>query len=211
MDIKWYGHGCFRLKDRAGIAFTDPFSLQGAGYNRPKSKADIITVGQRTASREANLDGFTGEPYFIQRPGEYEVSTIFVTAIPTLGPNKQMGSSPHTLMLFQFDDISICHLGQLDHVLNQDEVERLSEVDILLVPVGGHAVLTAAQAAEVISLVEPYIVIPMYYDAGGLAPSYDPVDKFLKEMGATSPSTVDELKITRSGLPDDTQIVLLNP
>ncbi len=210
MDIKWYGHSCFRLKDRSGIAFTDPFPLQGAGYSRPKSKADIVTISHEHPNH-ASLEGFTTEPFVITRPGEYEVSGIFVTSIRTYHDSqKGQERGYNNVMLFQFDDLSVCHLGDLGHVLAQDEVEKLSEVDVLLVPVGGGSTLNAAQAAEIISLVEPYIVIPMHYKTELYPGEMDPVDKFLKEMGASTPSTLDELKLTRGSLPEETQIILLN-
>lgn len=209
MDIKWYGHSCFRLKDRSSIAFTDPFPITGLGYNRPKSKADIITLSHEHPNH-ASLEGFTGKPYVISRPGEYEVSNIFVTAIRTYH-DAQKGAERgyNNVMLFQFDDISICHLGDLGHILSQEEVEKLSEVDVLLVPVGGGSTLNAGQAAEVISLIEPYIVIPMHYQTPAYPEELEPVEKFLKEMGVTSPSTVDELRLTRSSLPEETQVVML--
>ena len=106
-------------------------------------------------------------------------------------------------------DVSVCHLGRLGHVLGQEEVDKLSEVDILLVPVGGHGVLNASQAAEVISLIEPLIVIPMYYSVDGSGQPFESAEKFVKEMGATSVNPLDELRITKSGLPEETQIVLL--
>lgn len=210
MDIKWYGHSCFRIKDRSGIAFTDPFPLQGLGYNRPKSRADIVTLSHDHPNH-ASLDGFSNSPYVITRPGEYEINNIFVTAIRTYH-DSQRGTErgDNTVMLFQFDDLSVCHLGDLGHVLAQEEVEKLSEVDVLLVPVGGGGTLTASQAAEVISLIEPYIVIPMHYQTASHIGELEPVDKFLKEMGVTSPTTLDELKLSRSGLPEETQVILLS-
>jgi L-ascorbate metabolism protein UlaG (beta-lactamase superfamily) len=75
--------------------------------------------------------------------------------------------------------------------------------------VGGQNTLNAAQAAEVISLIEPYIVIPMHYHLPDLTVKLDPVDKFLKEMGVTKADTIDTLKLTKAGLPEETQIVLL--
>jgi len=72
------------------------------------------------------------------------------------------------VFLFEFEDITICHLGDLDHVPTQAQVEEsLGEVDVLLVPVGGGESLNAAQASEVISLLEPHIVIPMHYRVKG--------------------------------------------
>ncbi len=210
MDIKWYGHSCFRLKDRTGVAFVDPFPLKGLGYNRPKAKADIVTISHEHPNH-SSLDGFSNEPYVITRPGEYEVNGIFVTAIRTPHAAKAGAEKGfNNITLFQFDDLSVCHLGDLGHVLSQEEVERLSEVDALLIPVGGHGALTAAQAAEVISLIEPYYIIPMHYKTDEYPDNLDPVEKFLKEMGVTSPTTLDELKFTRSSLPEESQVVLLS-
>ncbi len=78
-----------------------------------------------------------------------------------------------------------------------------------MVPVGGQKALNAAQAAEVISLIEPYIVIPMHYHLPGLTIKLDPVEKFLKEMGLAKADTTDMLKLTKSSLPEENQIVLL--
>jgi L-ascorbate metabolism protein UlaG (beta-lactamase superfamily) len=210
VDIKWFGHSCFRLKDRNAIAFTDPFPLQGMGYSRPKSKADIVTISQQHPLH-ASLDGFTTTPYVISRPGEYEVNGIFVTSIRTQAKAPATPEQRYNnVMLFQFDDLSVCHLGNLTEVLGQDEVEQLSEVDVLLVPVGGNGTLNASQAAEIISLVEPYYVIPMHFRTDTHGDDLDPVDRFLKEMGVTSPTTADELRLTRSSLPEETQVVVLN-
>lgn len=211
MNIKWFGHACFRLKDRYGTAFTDPFPPQ-LGYNRPKSKSDIVTISHNHENH-ASLENFTGSPYVITRPGEYEVNGIFVTAIRTYHDAKKGAERGYNnVMLFQFDDLSICHLGDLGHVLSQKEVEQLNSVDILLVPVGGNdgGTLNASQAAEVISLIEPYIVIPMHYKTTAYPGNLDSVEKFLKEMGSTPPSPIDELKITKSNLPEETQVVLFN-
>ena len=90
----------------------------------------------------------------------------------------------------------------------------MGEVDILMVPVGGGATLDPTRAVEVISLFEPKIVIPMHYRHPGLtaelAASLEPIDKFLKEFGATAPEPQEMLKVTKSGLPEETQVVLLN-
>lgn len=212
MEIKWYGHGCFRLKERNTVAFTDPYPLTTPNALRPRTKADVVTADMGYPF-DNPLEGFTNTPYLIQRPGEYEVNGLFVTAIPTAPDTSKNGVDPtrHTMMVFQFEEISICHAGRLDHVLGENEVEKLSEVDILIVPVGGNGVLNASQAAEVINLIEPLIVIPMYYSVETFGEPFDSVEKFVKEMGITAVNPIDELKITRSGLPEETQIVLLKP
>lgn len=209
MNIKWFGHACFRLKDRNGTAFTDPFPLD-LGYTRPKSKADMVTISHGHPNH-SSLDGFSTHPYVITRPGEYEVSNIFVTVIRTYHDNKKGKEQGYNnVTLFEFNNLNVCHLGDLGHILSQEQVEKLGQVDVLLVPVGGGRTLNAAQAAEVISLIEPSIVIPMHYQTADYAGKLDPVDKFFKEMGTSAPEALSDLKVTRNSLPEETQLILLN-
>jgi L-ascorbate metabolism protein UlaG (beta-lactamase superfamily) len=81
---------------------------------------------------------------------------------------------------------------------------------VLLVPVGGGTSLTATQAAEVISLIEPFIVIPMHYKTDAISLKLDPVDKFLKELGSPRVEPIDMLKVTKSSLPQETQVMVLS-
>jgi L-ascorbate metabolism protein UlaG (beta-lactamase superfamily) len=98
----------------------------------------------------------------------------------------------------------------LGHVLNQSQVQALNDVDVLLVPVGGVHTLDAAKAAEVISLIEPRLVVPMHYKTPVEKARLHSLDKFLKEMGTTVGATLAELKVTRSLMEDETQVVVLD-
>ncbi|MCB0222455.1 MAG: MBL fold metallo-hydrolase, partial [Anaerolineae bacterium] len=117
----------------------------------------------------------------------------------------------NNVYVIYMENLAVCHLGDISHIPSQSQVEGLGNIDILMVPVGGHNALNAAQAAEVISLIEPYIVIPMHYSLPQLTITLDPVSKFLKEMGIAKLDPVGSLKITKSSLPEETQIVVLEP
>ena len=81
---------------------------------------------------------------------------------------------------------------------------------MLLVPVGGHNTVNAAQAAEIVTQLEPKIVIPMHYATPGRSETpLEPVDAFLRQQGAAGVAAQPRLTITRPGLPDQTQVVLL--
>jgi L-ascorbate metabolism protein UlaG (beta-lactamase superfamily) len=123
--------------------------------------------------------------------------------------NKQEQSGRNNVFVIDIEEITVCHLGDISHVPTQSQVEDMGSIDVLLVPVGGKSALNATQAAEVISLIEPYVVIPMHYNLPNLTIEFDPVSKFLKEMGISKMDTVDSLKITKSGLPQETQVVVL--
>jgi len=115
--------------------------------------------------------------------------------------------------VFDYNGLTVAHLGDINRVPTQTEVEALGAVHIALVPVGGGGSLNAAKAAEMISLLEPNIVIPMHYGIPKIttAIKLEPVGKFLKEMGLSEAEKLPSLKITSiSALPEETRIIILD-
>lgn len=211
MEIVWYGHSCFRMIERGMAAVvTDPYD-ESIGYGPLKLKADIVTVSH-AAPGHNNVDAVKGDRRVIAGPGEFEIGGVFVTGIATDGDRKKKAAEPkrNTLYLFDFDGLTVCHLGDLDHVPSQAQIEALGAVDVALVPVGGGGGLNAAQAAEVVSLLEPSVVIPMHYKTDAVTLKLDPVAKFLKEMGLGAIKPEPSLKLSKSSLPDETRVVLLD-
>lgn len=214
MEITWFGHSCFRLMER-GLAsvVTDPYD-DSLGYPPLKLKADIVTVSH-PAPGHAHVEAVKGEKRALTGPGEYEIGGVFITGIPSSRGegdkkrNKVAEANTNTIFVFDYDGLSVCHLGDLDHVPTQSQIEALGAVNVALVPVGGGGGLNAAQAAEVISLIEPSLVVPMHYRTEAGSSSLDPVSKFLKEMGLGSVKTEPLLKLSKSSLPDETHVVLL--
>lgn len=206
MEITWYGQSCFRMTERATLAVvTDPFDAS-TGMEPPKLKADVVTVSRdHPAHNNVNaiIGAQRGDVRKITGPGEYEMGGVFITGV-AMKPEKKPGDKC-TVYAFDFEDLTVAHLGGLTFVPSQSQIDALETVEILLVPIGGETELNPAQASEVISMIEPSIVVPMGY---GGKPG-DGLNKFLKEMGLTNPKTQESLKIVRSGLPEDTQVVLL--
>ena len=210
MEITWYGHSCFRLTERSmATVVTDPFDNTDIGYKALKLKADIVTVSH-DASGHNNTNAVKGTSHVITGPGEFEIGGVFITAIQTNGHSKDNGELRNTLYVFDYDGITVAHLGDLKRVPSQTQVEALGAVNVALVPVGGGGGLNAAKAAEVISLLEPNIVIPMHYATKDAKLKLDSLDKFLKEMGLSASQPESFLKVTRSGLPEETHVVVLD-
>lgn len=209
MEITWYGHSCFRLTERNyATVVTDPFDNKKVGYDALKLKADIVTVSH-DAPGHNNVDAVKGVAHIIAGAGEFEIGGVFITAVQT-GGGKKKDKVRNTLYVFDYDGITVAHLGDLQEVPTQSEVEALGTVNVLLVPVGGGSSLNAAKASEVVSLIEPNIVIPMHYATPAAKLSLDSLNKFLKEMGLGKIESQPSLKIARSALPDETKIVVLD-
>jgi L-ascorbate metabolism protein UlaG (beta-lactamase superfamily) len=216
MEITWYGLSCFRLAER-GLAtvVTDPYDNRPTGDQPLKLAADIVTVSHEIPGQN-HLEAIKGAPYVITGPGEYEVGGVFITGIQTGGqkgsePTRETAYLQNTLYVFDFDSFTVAHLGSLNRVLTQAEIEAIGTVNVALLPIGAAPDgLNAARAAEVISLLEPNIVVPMHYAMPGSSLSLDSLSKFIKEMGLSEVETQPSLKITGASLPEETRIVVLD-
>jgi L-ascorbate metabolism protein UlaG (beta-lactamase superfamily) len=210
MEITWYGHSCFRLTERNfATVVTDPFEHKTVGYDALKLKAEIVTVSH-DAPGHANIDAIKGTTHVLTGAGEFEIGGVFITAVQTGGGGKKAkDKTRNTLYVFDYDGISVAHMGDLQETPTQSEVEALGTINVLLLPVGGGGSLNAAKAAEVVSMLEPNLVIPMHYSTPAAKLSLDSLNKFLKEMGLSKVEAQPSLKITRSGLPDETKVIVL--
>lgn len=209
MDITWYGHSCFRITERNFLSIvTDPFD-ESLGYPMPKLKADIVTISHNAPGHN-NLAAVKGFRRVIDGPGEYEIGGVFIIGVATYD---QRSENPrrNVVYVLDFDNLTVAHLGDLDHVPSQSMVDALGSIDVALVPVGGGGALSSSQAAEVVSLLEPSIVVPMHYQTDALrGMELDPVDRFLKEMGINSYQEEPLLRVSSNNLPEQTQVVILD-
>ncbi len=212
MEITWYGHSCFRINERGMAAVvTDPYDPEVVGFDPGKLRADIVTV---CCDKPAHnyVKAIRGKAFEITGPGEYEIGGVFVTGIRINGSKKKKSDEDliNTVYVIDYDGLKVVHLGELNNVPNQTEVEGLGEVHVALVPVGGKTSLNAANAAEVISLLEPSIVIPMHYSVSDSLMELDPLSKFLKEMGLTAIETEESIKLSSvKSLPEETRVMVL--
>jgi L-ascorbate metabolism protein UlaG (beta-lactamase superfamily) len=207
MEISWYGLSSFRLADRGKASIiTDPYS-SGLGLPPLKVRGDVVTISH-DAKGHNYVKGVSGRRHVLRGPGEYEIGGVFITGISTI---EKAGESQNVLFLFHFGDLTIAHLGDMTKVPTQTQTEALEQVNVLLVPVGGGKSLNAAKAAELVSMLEPSIVIPMHYKIPKLKLDLESVDRFLQEMGVSDPGEESSLKITASSLPEESRVVLLSP
>ena len=213
MIITWLGHSCFKLQDKVGAdgvtLITDPYSKE-TGLKLPSLEADLVTVSHGHKDHN-NVSAVKGNPRIIDCAGEYDVRGIFVEGIDSFHDEvkgKERGGN--VIYRMEIDDISVAHLGDLAHTLDDTELEKLVGTDILLIPVGGHFTLDAKKAVEVISQIEPRMVIPMHYRHPDLKIELDDLEKFIKELGVV-PTYEEKLKISKKDLPaEEMELVVLS-
>lgn len=202
----------------------DPYDPQKLGVKLPKLETDVVLSSHNHFDHNY-IEGVSGYRLVIDNPGEYEVSGVFIHGIETYHDDKEgKERGKNTMFLIEIDGFTLLHAGDLGHELSKDTLEKISEVDVLMIPVGGVYTIDAETASEVISSLEPSIVIPMHYKYNGVSQKLTKdeskvdiklatVEEFLEEMGVENTAKKeDKLKISnKSDIPEETQVVVLNP
>ena len=189
---------------------TDPYDSKKIGYEPLKLKAEIVTVSH-DAPGHSYSEAVKGSTHVLTGAGEFEIGGVFITAVQTDSAGKKSKEKVrNTVYVFDYDGITVAHLGDLQQIPTQSEIELLGTVNVALVPVGGGSSLNAAKAAEVVSMLEPNLVIPMHYSTPDSKIDLESINKFIKEMGLSKPESQALLKVSRSSLPDETHVVVLD-
>lgn len=215
MYIKWFGQSAFKItiknqNDEEINILTDPFAKE-IGLHMPKVDANIVTISHDHADH-SNLDAVKNEQAFIiKSPGEYEVSGVLITGVQSYH-DKANGAERGLNIIYKInaEELSVAHLGDVGHVLTDEQLEVVEGVDILLLPIGGRYTINAKEAAEIVAQVEPRIVIPMHYKIPGLKIDLEGLSKFAEEMGCKPNGVLDKFKVTKKDLlEEDVKVVIL--
>ena len=203
MELTWHGWSCFRLKGKEASIVTGPYTLTTPS-SLHKLTPDIVTLSDRDQAKAPP----TGSFKLITGPGEYEVKNVLITGTPCFNDGKRVG----TVFKIEMDDLVLCHLGQMKQPLSASQVEGLADVDVLFVPVAGEdQSIDAAKAVEMINLIEPRVVVPMHFEPSALGIAGTPVEKFCHEIGQTGVTPQAKLTVTKSSLPAEPLVVVLDP
>ncbi len=208
MEIFWYGLACFRFKSRQLTIIADPYAPE-VGLTMPAARAQVVTVSHNVPGHNY-VKAVKGYEHAFDGPGEYEVNGVFITGVASYHRGAPGERERNTAFLYEFNDLSIGHLGDLGETMDRKQIEAFNSPDVLIVPIGGGDILDAAKAVEIITELEPRIVIPMHYAQPGLKLSLDPLEKFLKEMGAEAMAPLPSLKLRKADLAgEETRVILL--
>lgn len=211
-EFKWLGHSCFRIRGRDVTILADPVTPD-TGYLLKPQAAHIVTFSlpptdeQRLLPIDPGFHALTG-------PGEYEIRDVQMRGIRVYGQAKaddKPAATRTTVFIFEIEDLVVAHLGQLGSALSEDEASAIGSIDVVLIPAGGGGALDASRAAEVISQLEPTIVIPMLYRTEQGDFQRDPLDRFQKEMGLGEVTPRDGVTLKKSDMTEAAEVIVLRP
>ena len=189
MKIDWIGHSCFLITSQDGTTLlTDPYN--GMIGKLPYMEPDIVTISHAHGDHNY-LKGVGGAPLHISEAGNFAEQNKSIKGILTYHDNesgKKRGKN--IAFCFCIDEINICHLGDLGHILSEEQLTEIGKVDVLLIPTGGKATIDSKTAASVTNQINPTVAIPMHYAAKRLSLTglifeliFEKVDNFIKASG----------------------------
>lgn len=213
MKIKWLGHACFLISSKGGLrVITDPYAAGGGiDYSPIRETADVVVVTHDHGDHN-NVSAVQGKPEVVKGSGTRTAKGIHFRGIATFhdaSNGQQRGLN--TVFCFTMDDLKLCHLGDLGHVLGPAQLTEIGAVDILFVPVGGFFTIDAILASQVCDQLKPKVVLPMHFKTPRCGYPIAGVESFLKGKKNVRKATGSEVEFERDKLPAATEIVLLQP
>ncbi len=212
VKIKWLGHACFEIKGREVTVVTDPHDGSSIGLHTPRSEADIVLISHGHFDHAGGIKFVAKEDATIIREesGEWEEKGVKIRGVFSYHDESRGRERGNNIIyVFEVDGVRFCHLGDLGHILTSDQVERIGDVDVLFIPVGGTYTIDAKGATEIVEVLKPKIVIPMHFKIGGISLPISSVEPFLEGKKNIERIDSSEYEVTKETLPEETKIVVL--
>lgn len=184
MEIKSLNKGSLLIKGKKEAVVVNP-------EDNTKQTARIHLY-----SETQNMMTETDKAVVIAGPGEYEVGGIEITGIRT--------EDTGLFYIINVDGVRVGLVSQLAEQLSDKKMERVGEVDVLLVDIGeengGRAKIITAMAKKL----GANYVIPYGYSVNSAS-----LKSFLDETDNEGKEAVEVLKVEKLELPEGMEVVLL--
>ncbi len=204
MKIKYIGHSCFLLTSSNEVSIIiDPYKPGAYGgaicYEPILDRADIAVLSHDHEDH-ANVKELIDQPLSVR--ADSRVRGIEFDMIDTFHDDCEgQDRGPNRVICFGMDDMRVCHLGDLGHVLTPGQASKVSDVDILFTPVGGRFTIGPKEAGRIVEQLQPKIVVPMHYKTDKCLFPIEPVEAFLDGKNEVRRSTSSEVVVNKSDLP----------
>ncbi|MCX6650790.1 MAG: MBL fold metallo-hydrolase [Methanomassiliicoccales archaeon] len=205
MKVIWHMHSCFEVDDTVTVV-TDPHDGRSIGVKPPSLKADLVLISHDHFDHNA-VRVVKGEYIVIKDVAPKVIKGVEVRGIPAFHDDVQ-GEKRGRINIFHFtlDGVRFCHLGDLGHMLSEQQLKDLGPVDVLFIPVGGVFTLDGAQAQKLVRDIGPKVAIPMHFRVGGLSLSIHNANDFLKGLPEDKVVRVgNEVDFEKEDLPKETE------
>jgi len=202
MHISWLGTTAVKIQTKPNdtdiTVVIDPYKPTTGTF--PRNLAPV--VGVYTRGEEGSIT-LSGNPFFLATPGECETHGVLMTAI-------YADEGDHLMVRLDSEGISMAHLGLSSKQPTTDQLDVIGGVDVLFLPVGHPEAFSPEDAVKAVNAIEARIVIPIAFKSD-TDPKAQPVDAFLKEIGAAAQTPEKKIILKKKDLPqDETKVIVLS-
>ncbi len=206
LQIRWHGHACFEITNDVTLV-TDPHDGKSIGIPAPSVMGDIILVSHdhydHNSVKSVEKDGSK----IVTDERKRNISNVEIRGVKSFHDECKGAKRGKNIMYkFTMDEIKFCHLGDLGHELDDDAVQKIGDVDILFLPIGGTFTVDGRQAWNVINMIKPKIIVPMHYKIGGLSLPIAGIDSFLEKNKYKVLKVGNEIDIEKEDLPSEPEV-----
>ena len=206
LQIRWHGHACFEITNDVTLV-TDPHDGKSIGIPAPNVAGDIILVSHDHYDHNSVKTVEKDDSKVVTDERKKNISNIEIQGIESFHDECDGAKRGDNIIYkFTMDDITFCHLGDLGHELDEETVQKIGDIDILFIPIGGTFTVDAEQAWKAINSIKPKIAIPMHYKIGGLSLPIDGIDPFLEKNRYKTLKVGNEIDIEKEDLPSEMEI-----
>ncbi|MCD6513243.1 MAG: MBL fold metallo-hydrolase [Thermoplasmata archaeon] len=207
ISIRWHGHSCFEISNGKTLVI-DPHDGVSIGISPPRVIADIVVITHDHFDHN-KFKVVSKEDTVVIRGGNKSINGIEIQSFKAFHDD-EMGKKRGEINVYKikYDFLTLCHLGDIGHIPDDEFINKIGKVDILFIPVGGFFTINARQAFELSKKIDTKIIVPMHYKIEGLSLPIDRLDEFIEIAGKSIPVryVANEIEMEESDIPDDREI-----
>jgi len=215
VKVAWHGHACFEIVSSKGLTLgIDPHDGKSLGIKPPRFKADVVLLTHEHFDHNvAQAISKPDSKVYRMFTGDTSQDDVRIKGFMSYH-DKFKGSQRGRNVIYKItvDEINIVHVGDLGDFPSEDIIKELKGAHVLMTPVGGTFTLEPEEVVELISYLEPKIVIPMHYKIPGLRLPIKDVEYFLR-LCKWNIERLDRnyLEVTVDTIPLETIVKVLTP
>lgn len=206
LQIRWHGHACFEITNDVTLV-TDPHDGKSIGIPAPSVIGDIILVSHDHYDHNSVKTVGKEDSKVMTDERKKSISNVEIRGVESFHDEDQGAKRGKNIVYkFVMDGVKFCHLGDLGHEIDDETVQKIGDVDILFVPIGGTFTVDDEQAWNVVNKIKPKIIVPMHYKIGGLSLPIAGIDPFLEQANCKVIHVGNEIDIEKEDLPTELEI-----
>lgn len=211
MKISWIGHSCFLIEGSKGKRILIDPVPDIENFDNLIDGVDIVTASHHHFDHY-NIKPFLNKSIILDSCGYFDFNDIKIYGIPCYHDKFEgMKRGNNIIFVFELDNLRICHLGDLGHILSKDIIDKIGSINLLFIPVGGNFTLDGSEASLICKYMHSNLIIPMHYKNCRYSFLLKDASKFIMNMKNSQKSNNPIVLNYDEVIKENNKIIVLDP